>query len=109
LDPPPDPPDDDAVEAVAIVTEAELLDFFLLLEDFVVVVVVVVADDCVPIIVVGLPAAAKIGARADDAVETTVDGARVEIATAGAAVLVTAGGGKEAVGSATGGRVDMVG
>jgi len=107
LDPPPDPPDDDAVEAVAIVTEAELLDFFLLLEDFVV--VVVVADDCIPIIVVGLPAAAKIGARADDAVETTVDGARVEIATAGAAVLVTAGGGKEAVGSATGGRVDMVG
>lgn len=111
LDPPPDPPVE-AVVAVAIVTEAELEpDFFLLLEDDFVVEVVVVEDACVPITVAGLATcgAASIGGRADGAVVVTVDGARVDTVGVGATEVATAVGIEmEAVGSATGGRADMV-
>lgn len=82
-------PPEEAVAAVAIVT----VDFFLLLEDFVVV------DAWPPTLPAGNTVARE-GAGA-----TEFEGREDAAAGAGAA---TGRGGMEAVGSATGGRVDMV-
>jgi len=88
------------VAAVAIVTVA---DFFLLLEEVLTELVAVGA--CAPRPVTGLPAVANTTGVGEGATEF---GARVDAAP-GAGIAPVECGGNEAVGSATGGKADMLG